>query len=125
MDFEQKRKLKRFLYSKTMLVILSILLLLIGRATWNVYKKVELSNAHLELAQKEYDKLIERQTALVSQIDRLNTEQGVESEIRQKFKVAKEGEGLAVIVDDDLKVDMSTTTKKGLWEKLLGIFTND
>jgi len=126
MDFEQKRKLKKFLYSRTMLVILLLIVLGISRATWNVYQKMQLSKANLEIVTKDLDKLKERQTALASQIDRLNTEQGVESEIRQKFKVVKEGEGIAVIVNDDIKLPaVATTTDKGLWQKFLGIFTNN
>ncbi len=126
MDFEQKRKLKRVMYSRTMLVVLLVVLVLVSKGTWNVYGKMESSRENFEKSERELEKLKTRQSALANQIDYLKTDQGIESEIRQKFRVVKEGEEIAVIVDDVQKVSEATTTpQKSLWTKFKSIFTTE
>lgn len=123
MDFEQKRKLKKYLYSKPALILLTLIMLLVSKAAWNVYDKLEISRANLEMTERELDKLKERKAALASQIEYLETEQGVEAEIRQKFRLVKEGEGIAVIIDDDIQLPTATTThNKSLWQSFKNLF---
>jgi len=117
MDFEQKRKFKKFVYSKPVLVALFLLVFFVGKATWNVYDKLEMSKLNLEKEMRELQKLQERQAALASQIDYLQTDQGVEAEIRKKYRVVKEGEEIAVIIDDDITLPEATTTpKRSFWK---------
>lgn len=123
MDFEQKRKLKRYLYSKPALVVLTLIFLFVAKATWNVYDKVEISQDNLSMAERELDKLKVRKEALASQIEYLQSEQGVEAEIRQKFRLVKEGEEIAVIIDDDITLPTASTTEnKSLWQSFKGLF---
>ena len=123
MDFEQKRKLKKYLYSKPALVVLMLMLLFVGKATWNVYDKLETSEGNLEMAERDIEKLKLRKNALASQIQYLQTEQGVEAEIRQKFRLVKEGEQIAVIIDDNIELPTATTTEnKSFWSSFKGWF---
>ncbi len=125
-EFEQKKKLQKYLYSKTVLVVLCLMLVGIVNATFNVYQKHRLSSMNLDIATKEFDKLKDRHLTLASQIDRLHTEQGTEEEIRQKYRVVKEGEEIAVIVDENKKKQATaSTTPEGFWQKLKKIFTSD
>ena len=61
-----------------------------------------------------------------AKIDYLNSERGLEEEIRDKFNVAKEGEEVIVIVGpeigkpDDTKKEGSLV--KGLWSRILDVF---
>lgn len=123
MDFEQKRKYKKLFYSKPVIIALLFLFLFVTKATWNVYQKMELSKENLELVKNDLEKLKVREEALASQIDYLHTEQGVEAEIRQKYRVIKEGEEIAVIIDDENDEDnVASTTNQSLWAKFKGIF---
>ncbi len=46
---------------------------------------------------RENDRLAE----LSQEVERLNSDQGIEAEIRKNFDVAKEGETVVILVDDD------------------------
>lgn len=104
------------------------LLLVFGvliNSTRKVYnKKVEAENA-LSRMQQEIGDLEERKEILEENIKRVETDEGLEFEIRKKFNVARVGEGVAIIVEEE-----STTTtpnpSPSLWQKfknfLSGIF---
>lgn len=125
MDFDQKRKLKKFLYSRPMLVILFILLLLLTKGTWNVYRKLHISQSNLDMVHRELEKLGEREQALAAEIKFLQTDTGIEAEIRDRYRVVKDGEEIAIIVNDEVETSTTTSKKRGIWSKVRGIFSRD
>lgn len=110
MDFEQKRNLKRILFSKTSVVILALLVILLMRATWSIYTKVQLTRANLDTINRDYTKLKSREVDLTKHITDLQSGDGIEAQIRQKFRVIKAGEQIAVIVNDPNAIPQATTT---------------
>ena len=100
-NFKQKRQLRKRIYSKPVLFILILILAFLVHGTWGIYKKSKQSKETLAVAQLEFDKLKEREESIEKKIGRLGTETGLEEEIRSKFDVAKEGEQIIVIVDND------------------------
>ncbi len=105
-EFSQKRKIKRILYSPLVLIILFIILFFIAKGSLGVYKKYSLSKDRLETSQGELGVLEDKKDNIVNKIDRLQTETGIEKEIRSKFSVAREGEKVIVIVDDKEKEEV-------------------
>jgi cell division protein FtsB len=99
LDFQRKRNLKKIMYSPVVLVIMSLLLVILISGVWGVYSKARISKANLEREKLELAKLSLRQQKLSESIDYLKTDQGVEDEIRTKFRAIKDGEKIAVIVD--------------------------
>lgn len=99
-EYQRKKKIRRFLYSRLALCILLALILLIGRATWSVYKKEQGSGQNLHRATAELAALEAREKNLTEKIRRLKTPEGVEAEIREQFQVAKPGERMVVVVED-------------------------
>lgn len=73
--------------------------------------------------QAELNKILERKKELAQSIDYLKTEQGIEAEIRSKFRVVKDGESVAVIVDDDKPTTtIVASSSPSLWQKFTGFF---
>jgi hypothetical protein len=68
---------------------MAILALLALRSVWVVYFKYKESLALRNTVQVEVNELSKREKELSSNIQRLGTEEGVESEIRSKFSVSK------------------------------------
>ena len=123
-EFQQKKKVRKILYSPVVLIILTIILFILIRGSWNVRKKAELSLQNLERDQTGLQKMIEREKNLTLSLEFIKTDKGVESEIRSKFRAVKDGEKLAAIVDEQ-----STTTETiepieehGFWYKLFKWF---
>lgn len=99
-EYQRKKKIRRFLYSRLALCVLLALILLIGKATWSVHNKERESAKNLHRATEELAALEARQTSLTEKIERLKTPEGVEAEIREQFQVAKPGERMVVVVED-------------------------
>src|ERR1035437_2807730 len=96
--FQQKRQFKKMLYSKLSFVVLLVLVFLIGKATYDIYQKEKLSSDNYLGVKKNYDSLNVRKNMLGSEINRLQTDTGIEEEIRSKFDVAKPSETVVVVV---------------------------
>ena len=124
-NFNKKKTYKRFIYSPVSLFLLLVVLLVFLKALWGVYQKEKISAEYLLKEQIDLDKITERQKSLAQSVEYMKTDKGIESEIRSKFHVVKEGELVAVIVDNDASntSDVSTTTiPASLWQKFWELF---
>ena len=100
LEYRQKRKLRKAIYSPFVIVFLIIILGVFIKATWNVYKKSGESQVYLSQAMAQLDKASSTEAGLANSVAALNTREGVETDIRSQFLVAKPGEQVAVIVDN-------------------------
>lgn len=123
-EFQKKKRIKRIVYSPVVLVILFIILAIFVRGVFKVHDRAVLSRNNLNREQIELNKIIEREKKLEASLEYLKTEQGIEDEIRSKFRAVKEGEKLAVILDDAIATTTATTTEQntGLWNRLINWF---
>ncbi|MEO8638081.1 MAG: septum formation initiator family protein [Candidatus Taylorbacteria bacterium] len=117
-EFKKKKKLKSILYSRVSIVLLLILFFFIARSTYEVWGKQSESQGKKNQAQTELEKLKARQEELSGEISRLKTPEGIEEEIREKFKMAKENENMAIIVDTEEKKP-APVEKVGFFEGLV------
>jgi cell division protein FtsB len=106
-ELEHKQKVKQRLYSTPVLSVILILTLFLIKGTYQVMQKDRMSVASVQELKLKAAALSSRQTELDQSINRLNTGEGVDEEIKDKFSVSKPGEHVAVIVDPK---DQSTTT---------------
>jgi len=123
LEFRKKKVLRKVMYSPWTLTLLAFFVVFVTHAAWNVHKKERVSAEALDRTQREYEKLAAREATLANSVKYLATPQGIETEIRQKFRVAKEGESVAVILND--KATTSTTTPESehdFWYRLKHLF---
>lgn len=118
LEFQEKRKIKKFIYSKITLFILLVLILLTLKATWGVYTKYSLTKENMEKSETNAENLLSRQDFLESEIDRLQTPAGVEQEIREKYGLVKEGEEVIVILPAGQEIDVKAEAPKSWWQKM-------
>jgi cell division protein FtsB len=121
-EFQEKKRFRKILYSKGSLVVLSILILFFGHATWGVYKKQSESAANALQAQNALQKLEDRQKVLDTELDKLKTEEGIEEEIRSKYGVSKPGEHVLIIVDDKKATTSTEEIQQTWWQKMKKFF---
>lgn len=126
LGINKEKRYKKILYSPISVIFLLLILLLLGKAILGAYQKERLSYENLSKDKSELQALLDRKKNLAQSVEYLKTEEGVEAEIRSKFRVAKEGESVAVIVDNDAtsvpkqNLDNNNQEKsQGFWEKLL------
>ena len=99
--FQRKIGFREVLFSRATLVILIIISVLLLFSLLNIVKKNKETVKNKELALTEIEELKQKEIDLQSAIGDLKTERGLEENIREKFRVVKEGEELIIIVDDE------------------------
>jgi cell division protein FtsB len=120
LEFQEKRRLKNFLYSKITLVILLILIGVAVNAVWGIYQKQHMAKVNLAKTAAVYEGLQVREKMLSSEIERLKTEDGKEEEIREKYGLVKPGEEVIVIVDKDEATNSDQdSTDISFWQKVV------
>ncbi|MDQ3014243.1 MAG: septum formation initiator family protein [bacterium] len=121
-EFQEKKRFRRYLYSKGAVAILLVLVFFFGRASWGVYKKEQESGANAAQAQVSLKRLEDRQKILTDELNRLKTDEGIEEEIRSKFGVSKPGEQVVIIVEDKKATSTVPVPVPTWWEKVKGAF---
>lgn len=97
-----QRRNKKFLWihSKLALTASALLVVLMIWSVFGLIGKAQDTHNNKKIAEDKIKQLRNQKGKLIQDIEKLNTEQGIEENIRNKFGLAKEGEGMVVIVDD-------------------------
>lgn len=82
------------------LAVFVIVLIFLARSVWGIKDKAKDSNHRLSVAEAELSRLEAHKEDLADRIDYLSTEQGIEAELRTKYRAVRNGESVAVILDD-------------------------
>lgn len=96
-------KIKRFLFSPVVLFILAVITGLVIYSGISLFIKRNDAWAKARNAKNEEAMLVAKKAMLQEKIDSLETPEGVEAAIREKYHLAKEGESLIVITDSSIK----------------------
>ncbi|MFZ2523303.1 MAG: hypothetical protein WAW92_02850 [Minisyncoccia bacterium] len=110
------------MYNRLTLTLLLVVVILAINSTWVVYKKKRESETLMNISKERVEDLRKRETDLNYKIQRLDTDVGLEEEIRSKFSVTKEGESMVVVVPKTEYVATTSTKKDGLWSRFVNIF---
>ena len=121
-NFQQKRRFQNILHSKIVLILLGLLALFFAWGVIGFMVKMETVKENRKLAEEKFLELEKKKLELSSQIARLNTEEGKEENIREKFGLAKEGEQLIVVVEDKNPPKPLEDESGGFWGFLKNMF---
>lgn len=121
-EYQRKKKIRQILYSRAALAALLLLIALLSRATWGVYEKERESRKYLERAETELAALAARENLLQDDITRLKTREGIETEIREQFQVAKPGERMVVLVEERRTAKEEDIAEQSLLSKFFDLF---
>lgn len=123
-NIKEPRKTHKKHWTKNPYLQLGTLIILIfsARAAYGVYKNKNESERAAYNKQNELAQLEERQTFLTSELKKFSTTDGKESELREKFGVAKPGENVAIIVQAD--DNASSTESSDFFGTIKSFFSN-
>ena len=121
-ELEQKRRYKKYLYTPVTMVILVVLIIFLARGVASAREKQRLSEERLGRAKTEAQELHAKYASTSKEVDFLKTDEGVDAELRLKYRLVREGEGVAVIVDDAKAPPTQGSTKLSPWQKFWGWF---
>ena len=104
------------MYSMPALITLSLVAFFFVKGAVGILGKERESRRLAKDLKDEKAVLVEREQELKEDISRLKTEEGIQNEIRSKFSVTREGEYVAIIVDDR-RLSTSTDASGPRWYK--------
>lgn len=122
--FQERKKIRKILYSKTTLVVLALLVFAVGRGAWGIYQKAEIARSERDIAARSLAELQARTSELQTSLALLKSDKGIEEEVRQKYTVARPGEEVVVVVDDSAKKGKNgeVVETKSFWQQIISIF---
>lgn len=122
-EFQERNRAKKFLHSRYAILLLLILCLILGRGLWGIYKKYDKSREIADKLQNELVALEEKQAKLNKAIGDLDTPEGKEREVRDRFGVVKAGEKMVVLVDESpVPKQQGSAFEESWWAKFWGFF---
>jgi cell division protein FtsB len=125
-ELQRKQRMRRILYSWPSLVLAAVITFFLVKGATGVMLKERKSAERVRNLESQAKELESRQGELESSIARLQTEDGILEEIREKFSVSREGEYVAIIVDEKkatTTVEQTTGERfRGWWESLKGLW---
>ena len=118
-----KGRRHNILYSPITIFILVVVCVFIAHSAWGVYLKEADSSAASAKTLNDLTVLREQQQKLQTENVQLETERGIESEIRQKYSVAKPNEEVYVIVDSKVATN-TPNVGSGWWQDIKALFSH-
>lgn len=110
-------------YSKPVIILEIILIILLVRGVWSVYVKYKRAADTRDNTQIEFDKVNKRHIELEEKVAYLSTDFAQEEALRERFDVVAPGEEVIKLVNKEVEVDdYIPLEKKGFWKKFIGIF---
>lgn len=100
-EFQAKRRFENLLYSTGSILILLVVIGFLVKAVFGAYDKKRRSEAELARTQTAHAALVLERNNLSKSEAFLKTEEGVEAELRSKYRLVRPGENVAVIVDEE------------------------
>ena len=121
--FQDKRRIRQIIYSRAMIVFLAVVFGSFAWASFHMYGKESDTREKRNIALNEEKVLGEKQSDLLTRLERLKTDRGIEEEIRKKFRVVKEGEGVIIVVDQSAAAAAGAASEEdGFLERLIRFF---
>ncbi len=103
------------LTSRVAFFVLLMVTIFLIRGAWGVYQKQVQSSADLLRVKESLGEAQKREIELTQAIEHLQTSEGVEREIREKFNVARSGENVIMIVDEIQSSGLPELRKRSLF----------
>lgn len=122
--FQERKKLRKILYSPITLVVLFIVFVFVARGAWGIHQKAKIAIEERDIAMRELSEKQARVAELNASLEYLKSPQGEEAEIRQKLGAALINEEVVVVVDDNTKKgeNSGAVGNKGFWQRVVSFF---
>ena len=115
-DFQQRKKVRKMIGSRAVFIVLVVVTVFLIRGAYGVFQKERETSRDLVKAKQSLAVADARQQELSASIETLNTPQGLEKEIRDRFSVSKSGEEIVLVVDPKEEAK-PVLEEKSVWQK--------
>jgi len=124
-ELQQRQKMRSRLYSIPALLALLIFAIFVAKGTVSVVQKEQESASDVQALKQKITTLTSEQANMKEDIANLNTQAGIDEEIKTKFNVSEPGEHVAILVDPRNSTSTGATSSrawyKQVWDDIMGI----
>ena len=120
-----KKGKKKIVYSAPVVILVVVIAFALLHGTISAYEKMKESKRKRALAEAELQDLSNRYDGIKERVSYLETDKGIEEAVRTKYNVAKDGEEVFVIIDNDTKVEQTQDARSLwtiFWSNITGVF---
>lgn len=121
-----KGRFERFVVQGVLWVVIGaflVLLVFFAGAVWEVRGKQHNALVERENARQAFEETQTRHQKLTEDVERFQSERGIEGELRERFPVAKEGEEVIILVNaKEAPPASSPASSGGFWALVQGLF---
>jgi len=122
-NFKGQKGIGDLLESKPVLIFLAVLVLVSAWSLMGFWGRMEETKKNKEIAQGKFEELEEAKLKLEADIMKLESERGVEEVLREDYGLAREGEGMIIVVEDQNKKNSEDEAEKsGFWNFFRSLF---
>jgi len=105
----QEQRHRRVFFARAFMVAAVIGIGFLGNGVFNIYHLEREAKERREVAEANLHNLEDREVLLERSIESLDTIAGVEAALRKQYDVAREGEGLIVVVGEEKEQEATET----------------
>lgn len=108
------------MYSLPVLLVLLVMAVLISKGAYTILVKERQSAREAVALAEKIEVLAQREEKLKYEVEKLETDLGIEEEIKSKFNVARAGEHVALIVERGEEATSTTEEEPSWWKRFWG-----
>lgn len=97
--YKEKFIWQNLFYSNLTIIVVILLIILLGRAIFGIYKKFEITKTDYEYVAKEVDEAEKKMVLDELKLENINTKEGEEKYIRETYPLKKEKEDVIIVYD--------------------------
>jgi len=123
-EFEQRQLFRKIFFSRFVFILFLCASVFLCVSVFDIYQKSKRAVLKSEIVEDELYDLQNRKETLEANINRLETDIGIETELRKKFQIKKPGEKFIVFVDEEKEEELEANKIqkesffKKIWELL-------
>ncbi len=115
---KKKKDFKHPFFSWLVIFILFCIIVFLLKSVFIVFQGERKSNINRNQSELIFNELKENENIILSEIEYLKTEKGIETELRDKFRIVKEGEQMAVIINTEKEKSLFVNKEQDIWKKI-------
>ncbi len=112
--YQRGAKSKKIYHSPYVIVGILIVAVFLAISAFHFYDAYRTTRQKRDEARAKLEELTAHKTEVLQELGDLDTPEGTERILREKYRVGKEGEGVVVITDPVATVTADTTSKTGV-----------
>ena len=117
----KRKNIKKNIFRIILLCTVLFAIFFISKATLTLYEKNSIARESRNEAEERFVELENRFNELSSDVSKLQTERGIEAEIRKKFQVSRSGEYAIVLLDPKTEAE-ELGESSGFWDSFINFF---